>query len=99
MALPHRYLLVSFTWRGTPKIQELEPFFAQATDWLRYAPNCWIVWTSGTPQSWATGARRHLGSEDSLLVVEINAKAKEGWQADWIWAWLNKVRPEPLGRL
>lgn len=43
-----RYLHFGFKFKGPPKIKELEPLFNLASDWLRYAPNCWIVWTKNS---------------------------------------------------
>jgi hypothetical protein len=90
---PAKFLHVGFTWKGTPKAKELEPVFAQALDWLRYAPNCWIVWTTTDAQGWYERLAPHMTTNDRLLVCELNlANTKQGWQEKWLWDWLNKPR-------
>lgn len=85
---PHRLLLVTFTFRsGPPKIKELEPFFNQATEWYRYAPNCWLVWTTGTPHTWYPYLKAQIADNDYLLIVEVNGMYR-GWlpqgAVDWL---------------
>lgn len=90
-----RYISVTFTWRGTPKIQELEPLFGTALDWLRYSNNCWILWTVEDPFVWFNYIKPHLGVNDSVLIAEISLAnlSYTGWQPRWIIDWFEKKRP------
>jgi len=91
-----RFLHVGFNWSGTPKTKELESLFNTALDWMRYAPNCWILWTTNNPETWAGYIKHHLGAKDEVIIAEINlAKAGDnyyGWEDKWIWDWIQKQR-------
>lgn len=89
----HRLLLVTITFRnGPPKTSELEPVFNQATDWFRYAPNCWLLWTSGTPDSWYPHVRDQIKDSDYLLIVEVSPNQLRGWLPRAAWDWMRKYR-------
>jgi hypothetical protein len=93
---PHRYLHISFNFRSGPvKTVEMEPAFNHATDWYRYAPNCWLVWTSGTTVSWYNFLKPNLGASDYLFVTEVGGQYA-GWLPQGAWEWLQRARPEPL---
>ena len=90
--MPH-FLHVAMNFRsGTPKMKELEPIFDGAIDWLRYAPNCWIVWTSRNPIEWHAKLHPHLGPDDTMLIVEINMANRYGWLGENLWAWMSRDR-------
>ena len=46
------YLHIGLAFQDAPKVEELEPVFNKALDWLRYAPTCWVVRTSAAPRTW-----------------------------------------------
>jgi len=87
-----KFLHIAFLWREVPKVHELEPVFNNALDWLRYAPNCWIVWTTTDASGWYERLRLHMSTNDSVLICELNLQNKYGWMAQWIWDWLEKPR-------
>lgn len=90
-----KYLLVSFVWKGTPKVKELEPIFNQAGNWLRYSNSCWIVWTSTDANGWYLRLAPQITAADRLFVCELNLQNKQGWMDKWIWDWLNQPRLDP----
>ncbi len=74
------YLHISFGWAGgDPKIGELEPVFGKALDWIRYAPNCWIVWTSSDADKWYSRLMPHLGPKDRMFIVAWR------WETATVW--------------
>jgi hypothetical protein len=88
-----RFLHIGFMWSSVlPKTKELEPVFGKALDWLRYAPNCWIVWTTSLPEVWYQRLKPHLGTSDQVFICQIDATQRSGWLSKWIWEWLNKAR-------
>ncbi len=87
-----RYLHVGFAFVGQPKISELVPIFNKADDWLRYAPNCWIIWTAESPEAWDARLKPLLGDKDMVLVCPINLKDHDGWLTREMWDWINRTR-------
>jgi hypothetical protein len=83
-------LLVTLTFTsGPPKTTELEPFFNQATDWYRYAPNCWLVWTTGTAHTWYPYLKAQISPSDYLFIVEVTGLWR-GWIPQGAVDWLKK---------
>lgn len=78
---------------GNNKVAELIPVFSNAIDWLRYAPNCWIVWTSSSPQEWYQRLKPFLKEADRLFIVKIDMSVRQGWLEKNAWDWMDKRRP------
>jgi hypothetical protein len=74
----------------------MSPLFDRASDWYRYAPNCWLVWTSGTVESWFNFLKPHINEQDYMLIVQIPFGSRfGGWLPKGAWAWFARERPEP----
>ena len=86
------YLHIGFNWANEPKVDELKPTFDKALDWIRYAPNCWIVWTSTTPQGWYERLKPHLREGDHVFICELNLRNRQGWLPQWVWEWIKLDR-------
>jgi hypothetical protein len=96
-----KYLHISFYY--PPSMSELEaahriqPIINAADDWLKYAGNCWIVWTSQTPQQWYEKfiAIPELKS-CSIFIVKIDLSPspdnRAGQFQKWVWDWIATVR-------
>jgi len=66
-----------------------------ASDWLRLANNCWIVWTNESPEQWYQKlAGLPLLKEASILIlkVDVSRNNRAGQLPDWAWEWLDKAR-------
>ncbi len=87
-----KYLHVAFTWALKTKTEELRQLFDNAIEWMRYAPNCWILYTDQSPQWWYEKIRHHMTKADRVLICDIDISNKQGWQEKWVWEWLNKSR-------
>jgi hypothetical protein len=89
-----RFLHISFTFNeGLPKVQELEPMFnAIAPDWMRYAPNCWIVWTARPASDFFYCLKPLIGPSDSMLIVALDMSDRNGWEPKWVWDWIDRKR-------
>ena len=92
------YLHLSFHFYG-PVSQQLVDKIAEAInsadDWLRYSNNCWILWTSHSPEDWYN--RLILIPElkpHSIFIVrvDISPQNRSGQFPRWIWDWINKSR-------
>ena len=98
--LNKKYLHISFYC--PPSLSEMEaqhriqPIINTADDWLKYAPNCWIVWTGQTPQQWYEkfAADPELKEKCSILVlkVDLSPDNRAGQLQQWAWDWLAKPR-------
>lgn len=88
-----RFLHVGINFGGVAKVDELIPAFDKALDWARYAPNCWIVWTTSSAEQWYTRLQPHLTENDQLLISALDLKQEyAGWLPQAIWDWLSKNR-------
>jgi hypothetical protein len=90
--MSHRFLHIAFNWSGEPKIDEVKPVFDKATDWVRYAPNCWIVWTSSDPATWYERLKPHVGPSDHMFICAVDLTVRNGWLPKTTWDWINKKR-------
>ena len=88
----HRFLHVAFAFRGAPRTKEFADIFNQAPDWLRYAPNCWILWTSNSPEMWAERVKPLLSDEESVLIFRMDLSERYGYLPKSAWDWLQKDR-------
>ena len=82
------FLHIGITFADRPQIEELEPVFNKAIDWLRYAANCWIVKTRKPPRVWLKRLRSQLATGDHVLIVQINPSQRSGLLPKWAWEWL-----------
>jgi hypothetical protein len=95
------YLHISFHY--PPPMSELEaahriqPIINTADDWLKYAGNCWIVWSSQKPQEWfdkfaAVDALKPC----SIFIVKIDLSPspdnRAGQFPKWVWEWIGRTR-------
>ena len=86
-----KFLHVAFNTKN-PRISDWELVFDNASDWLRYAPNCWILYTNRTPQQWFNLIQPSLQQDERVLICELNITRKQGWLPKDTWSWLNKRR-------
>jgi hypothetical protein len=88
-----KYLHVGINFFGEePAITNLIPVFNRAHDWLRYAPNCWILYTSASPDTWVDRVREKIDKEDYLFICELILDNHQGWLSQDLWDWINKDR-------
>jgi len=87
-----QFLQITFDFEGPPKIKELKPEFDKALDWIRIAPNAWIVWTTSTPDQWYSRIKPRLGPKDHFFILGIDNTIRHGWAEKWVWEWLDKKR-------
>jgi hypothetical protein len=88
-----RFIHVSFYFHaGNNKIDDLEVIFSGALDWTRYMPNCWILWTTKSPETWYRRVRHLINTGDNVFFVEINLAERQGWISKSVWDWINKPR-------
>lgn len=94
-----RYTHISFHF--PPPMTELEgahrvqPIINSADDWLKYAGNCWIVWSALSPKQWFEKFETVPElSKCSILIVKLDLtpENRAGQLPQWIWDWIQKSR-------
>lgn len=83
--MARRFFHIGFSFVIEPDLEDLEDTFDKAIDWYRYAPNCWVVWTSSSPERWYSRLRKHLNEGDRLFICEINIGERSGWMPRKFW--------------
>jgi hypothetical protein len=78
-----------------PSPEDLEPTFSKAIDWIRYAPNCWIVWTSTSPEKWYARLKPFLRGKDHVFICKLDISVRYGYLPKWIWGWIKEKSSEP----
>ena len=86
-----QFLHISFDLKGTVKHADLEKKFDLAIDWLMYAPNCWIVWTTSSPKKWYERLISVPGMDErNIFISEVNMETSYGQFLQWMWDWTKK---------
>jgi hypothetical protein len=84
----NRFVHVGLAFPGVPKVRDLELAFGMIGDWVRYAFNCWILWTDRPiPEIYAT-LRQRLDHDDQILITPIDVSHCMGYLSPWIWQWM-----------
>ena len=73
-----QFLHVAFNWQGDSKIGDVQTILNQATDWVRYAPNCWLIWTGRDVETWYEKLKPVLSTGDHLLICRIDLTVRKG---------------------
>lgn len=89
-----KYLHLGFTFRGgrSAPTQRIQEVLNKARDWVRYAPNCYILYTTADVQTWYGRLRDVIHERDHILVVELNIENRQGWLPKSIWDWIRRDR-------
>lgn len=64
-------------------------------DWVRYAPNCWIVWTERSAEQIYNSMSYLLNQTEQVFIVEINLQNRHGMLLKAIWDWLDSKQKSP----
>jgi hypothetical protein len=66
----------------------------KAKDWLRYAPNSWLIYTSHNAVHWGNVLRSIdvVSANTTFLICEVNLENRSGWLNRSVWDWINKNR-------
>lgn len=85
------FLHIGIFYYGPSRTKDLQEFFnTNAVDWIRYADNCWIVYSDKTPQWWTEYLNPRLGTGDQFVIVQIYPSTYWGMHQDWVWKWFQK---------
>jgi hypothetical protein len=96
MSDDHRLLHIGF---GSVEMTEavidgLKRTFDEATTWMRYSPNCWMLWTGRTIDEWQQriAATPELPKNFTVLILTVmdGRDYRGGFAYDWMWKWLQE---------
>jgi hypothetical protein len=87
-----RFLHVAFGFDGPPVAIERIQQVLKGAGWARYAPNCWIVYTSEDVKSLTERLRAICGKDDSIFICQLVIETKWGYLGREIWDWINKMQ-------
>lgn len=93
-----KFLHIGFSAKVPPKFEDLKAVYDMALDWVVYAPNCCIVFSSSEPDVWYHRLKRVLRDEDVFLIHEIHVIGPQiftGYLPNFVWAWMQKYTSGP----
>jgi hypothetical protein len=89
-----QFLHVGFAFedgRSAPT-KEIQSVLNKARDWVRYAPNNYILYTTSDVEVWYNRLKKVIHEDDSVFIVEINIENRQGWIPGKVWDWIKKDR-------
>lgn len=94
----HRFYHVGLTLpAGLDTRVDLQWLPRVCDDWMRYASQCWVLWSGLSAQDIAHEIRQFYGENEHFIVFPIDAlTAPQGWAPQWVWEWINRSRPNSL---
>jgi hypothetical protein len=98
----HRYVHVSIAYAAIPfDVRRLElPVNSLASDWVRYTPTCWILWTDRPLSVVSQTLKAYLGPSDNIMALSINPHdTPAGHMPQWVWDWYNRYRDPVTGQV
>lgn len=91
-----KFYHISFNFEGrNPPTEAIRKVLNKATDWVTYAPNCWMIYSKQPmAETWYTRLRKVVHEDDSLFVCELDISNRQGWLPQNVWDWIDKDRTE-----
>jgi|GEM_PF-2495903 hypothetical protein len=92
MAFKFLHLAVYFEDPGAPTKEAIQTILDGAKDWIRYSPNCWLIYTSKSAQEWHDKLFSLPGMKNntSYFICAIDQNDRSGWIRKSVWDWINK---------
>ena len=89
-----KFYQISFNFEGRKAPTEaINTVLNKATDWVSYAPNCWIIYSKQeSAGTWYTRLKKVIDDDDSVFVCELNISNRQGWLPQNVWEWIDKER-------
>lgn len=67
---------------------DLRKTLDKALDWYKYGPNCWILWTSGSPDKWYVRLDKLIQKGDRVFICELNIRERRGLMPRDFWEFI-----------
>lgn len=92
--MPFLHLGVRSENSDAPDVKAIQKVLDRARSWIRYAPNCWLIYTGKDAKTWTDRLRQIPGMDEStsFLICEISLDDDKysGWLTDSVWDWINR---------
>jgi hypothetical protein len=90
------HIAINFS-RSESSVDDIQPVLNKAVDWVRYAPNCWVVLTTSDLIVWYQRLKGVLHDNDTFFVTELAILDSQvsctGFLPAFIWQWFAKHGP------
>jgi len=87
-----QFLHIGFKWENPTDSKKLKEILDKAIDWIKYAPDCWILWTSSDPDKWWARLKPLLKEKDYVFICKLDINVRQGLLPEYVWEWINKDR-------
>ena len=84
-----RLLLVTFAVDSVRK-QGVESALKAAKTWWHYFDTVWIIGTNQSLTAWHAKLKTLIANSDSLFIVDITNRERNGWLPQRAWQWLDE---------
>jgi hypothetical protein len=90
----HYIILMNHRGSKTAPTEQIEKTLdSLVIDWLRFAPNQYLVYSAVEQQQLYTTVKPLLHVDDSILVLEVSLDNRAGWAPPVAVTWLRKYSP------
>ena len=83
-----RFVVVTFISSSNSYDKVATPAMNKAVDWIRFAPNTWLAWTSSSPDRWYARLKPLLKSGDNILIYEVDMSRRSGNMPKAFWTFV-----------
>lgn len=89
-------IIINYKGSGSPRTKEVEAELDRhVSDWVRFAPNFYVVETQVDPGLIYAGLKPLLHDDDSVLLLEVEIHRRWGWAPKLVVDWLSKHAAKP----
>lgn len=76
-----------------PTDSRVEDILNKATDWYRYADNCWLLYTGRDASKWYARLKPLVTAHNgNVLIIHVDPTDRQGWMPRELWQWLRKAQ-------
>ena len=73
-------------------ITNVQVVLNDATDWIRYSDQCWLIYSSINAREWHKQLSGFVKDEGELFIARLEIDDRQGWMAKSFWDWIRKKR-------
>ena len=73
-------------------ITNVQDVLNDATDWIRYSDQCWLVYSSINARKWHEKLSGLAKNEGELFIARLEIDDRQGWMTKSFWDWIRKKR-------
>ena len=62
-----------------------------AIDWIRYASNVWILYTTADEDKWQVRLKPLVEPDGELFICHLDIQQRSGWMSQKFWEWIQQT--------